>query len=55
MNAKAIEKTELNKILEDAAEYAVLAGGKEKLKSCEPAAALSERTSVIRFPNRKRD
>ena len=42
MNAKAIEKTELNKILEDAAEYAVLAGGKEKLKSCEPAAALSE-------------
>lgn len=32
----------MNKILEDAAEYAVLAGGKEKLKSCEPAAALSE-------------
>lgn len=42
MNAKAIEKTELNKILEAAAEYAALTGGKEKLKSCEPANTVAE-------------
>lgn len=37
MNLKAIEKTELNKILEAAAEYATLGGGKERLKNCMPA------------------
>ncbi|MDD6995684.1 MAG: endonuclease MutS2 [Candidatus Borkfalkiaceae bacterium] len=42
MNAKAIEKTELNKILEAAADYAVLDGGKERLKSCEPADTVAE-------------
>lgn len=42
MNAKAIEKTELNKILEAAANYAVLSGGKQRLKTCEPADTLAE-------------
>lgn len=42
MNAKAIEKTELNKILEAASKYAVLPSGKEKLSFCPPSDDLSE-------------
>ena len=42
MNRKAIEKTELNKILSLAAAYAVTDGGKEKLERTEPAATLDE-------------
>ena len=38
MNAKAIEKTELNKILALVAEYAALEGTREKLKNALPAA-----------------
>lgn len=36
MNQRAIEKTELNKILSLAAEYAVLEGGKTRLKTLAP-------------------
>ena len=36
MNERAIEKTELNKILQLAAEYAVLEGGKARLKETVP-------------------
>ena len=42
MNAKAIEKTELNKILMLAGEYATLAGGKERLLSTLPTGDLNE-------------
>ena len=42
MNFQAIEKTELNKILSLAAEYAVLDGSKEALKGCQPSARLQE-------------
>ncbi len=42
MNQRAIEKTELNKILSLAAEYAVLDGGKEKLKTLTPASEPAE-------------
>ena len=38
MNERAIEKTELNKILSLAADYAVLDGGKERLKTLAPSA-----------------
>lgn len=41
MNRKAIEKTELNKILSLAAEYAVLDRAKEKLKETEPCSDAS--------------
>ena len=42
MNLKAIEKTELNKILESAAGFATLEGGKERLKNCMPADTIAE-------------
>lgn len=42
MNEKAIEKTELNKILSIAAEYAVLDGSKEKMRALQPSSDLSE-------------
>ena len=41
MNRKAIEKTELNKILSLVAEYAVLDGSRERLKSLSPETDLS--------------
>lgn len=41
MNEKAIEKTELNKILSLVAEYAVLDGSKEKLKNFHPVSELA--------------
>ncbi len=41
MNRKAIEKTELNKILALAAEFAVLDGSKEKLKNTQPVCELA--------------
>lgn len=46
MNQRAIEKTELNKILSVAAEYAVLDGGKEKLQAFAP---ISEPKEVKRL------
>lgn len=42
MNRKAIEKTELNKILQTVAEYAVLDGAAEKLKNTVPGSTVSE-------------
>ncbi len=42
MNERAIEKTELNKILSLAAEFAVLEGGKERLKTLSPASEPKE-------------
>lgn len=42
MNQRAIEKTELNKILSLAAEYAVLEGGKQRLKTLQPSSDLKE-------------
>ena len=42
MNQRAIEKTELNKILALAAEYAVLDGSKERLKALPPVSELKE-------------
>ena len=41
MNRKAIEKTELNKILSLVAEYAVLDGSRERLKNLSPETDLS--------------
>ena len=42
MNQRAIEKTELNKILAIAAEYAVTDGGKERLRKLPPISDLKE-------------
>lgn len=42
MNQRAIEKTELNKILALAAEYSVTEGGKEKLAFMQPVSTLFE-------------
>ncbi len=42
MNQRAIEKTELNKILSLAAEYAVLEGGKQRLSTLQPSSDLKE-------------
>lgn len=42
MNAHAIEKTELNKILAIASGYAVLSGSKERLQNQTPSSKLSE-------------
>ncbi|MBE7085849.1 MAG: hypothetical protein E7366_01695, partial [Clostridiales bacterium] len=42
MNQRAIEKTELNKILALVSEYAVLEGTKERLKNTQPTSVLQE-------------
>ncbi|MBQ7831436.1 MAG: endonuclease MutS2 [Clostridia bacterium] len=42
MNQRAIEKTELNKILALVAEYAVLDGGKKRLRDTQPSADVQE-------------
>ena len=42
MNQRAIEKTELNKILRLASEYAVTDGGKRKLRDLHPASQVEE-------------
>ncbi len=42
MNQRAIEKTELNKILASASEYAVSYGGKQKLAYMQPASDIAE-------------
>lgn len=42
MNAAAIEKTELNKILALAAEYCALEGGKHRLATMQPSSTLAE-------------
>ncbi len=49
MNQNAIEKTELNKILSLAAEYAVLEGGKEKLQSFRPVCEVKEVKRLLKL------
>ena len=49
MNQRAIEKTELNKILSIAAEYAVLEGGKEKLRTFSPVSEPKEAKRLLRL------
>ena len=48
MNARALEKTELNKILSLVAEYAVTDGGKRKITETEPSCILSETVQRLR-------
>ncbi len=47
MNERAIEKTELNKILSLVAEYAVLEGSKDKLKETPPLSEVGETLSLL--------
>lgn len=49
MNQNAIEKTELNKILSLAAEYAVLKGGKEKLQAFQPVDDVKEVKRLLKL------
>ena len=49
MNQNAIEKTELNKILSLAAEYAVLEGGKEKLQAFQPVDDVKEVKRLLKL------
>ncbi len=49
MNQRAIEKTELNKILSLVAEYATLEGGKELLLSTQPASKVEETKKLLRL------
>ncbi len=49
MNRRAIEKTELNKILALVAEYAALEGTKERLTSTQPAASVEETNRRLRL------
>ena len=55
MNQRAIEKTELNKILALVAEYAVLEGSKELLEHTEPASELSETKKRLRLTEESRE
>ena len=49
MNQRAIEKTELNKILSIASEYAVLDGGKEKLRSFAPTSDPTDAKRLLKI------
>ena len=49
MNQRAIEKTELNKILSIAAEYAVLEGGKENLRAFSPGSEPKEAKRLLKL------
>ena len=55
MNQRAIEKTELNKILSLVAEFAVLEGSKELLEQTEPASELSETKKRLRLTEESRE
>lgn len=48
MNAKAIEKTELNKILAIVSEYAVLEASKENLLNLQPCSSLKEVKTLLK-------
>ncbi len=48
MNQRAIEKTELNKILALAAEYAVLDGGKDRLQKTQPCSDVDEVKKLLK-------
>ncbi len=49
MNQRAIEKTELNKILALVSHYAVLEGAKERLQNTQPAAEVEETNRRLRL------
>ena len=55
MNQRAIEKTELNKILSLVAEYAVLEGSKEMLAKTQPASELAETKKRLRLTEESRE
>lgn len=55
MNQRAIEKTELNKILALVAEYAVLEGSKQLLENTQPASELSETKKRLRLTEESRE
>ena len=48
MNQRAIEKTELNKILASVAEYAVTEGGKQRVKGLQPTADVREAVDSLK-------
>ena len=49
MNERAIEKTELNKILALASEYATLEGGKEALRTFAPISDVKEVKRLLKL------
>ena len=49
MNQRAIEKTELNKILSSVAEYAVTEGGKQKVLTLQPTPVVKEVVSSLKL------
>ena len=49
MNQRAIEKTELNKILAAVSEYAVTDGGKEKVKGLQPTAKVKDAVDSLKL------
>ena len=55
MNQRAIEKTELNKILALVAEYAVLEGAKTLLKETAPSSALAETKNRLKLTEESRE
>ena len=55
MNQRAIEKTELNKILSLVSEFAVLDGSKELLKATQPASELAETKRRLKQTEESRD
>ena len=55
MNQRAIEKTELNKILAIAAEYATLEGGKARLLKIQPTPNAKEAKMRLKITEEARD
>lgn len=49
MNQRAIEKTELNKILHIVSDFAVTAGGKELVKNLQPTAVVDEAVHALKL------
>ena len=55
MNQRAIEKTELNKILALVSEYAVLEGSKTLLQNTSPSSELSETKNRLKLTEESRE
>ena len=49
MNQRAIEKTELNKILSAVADFAVTEGGKQRVVTLQPTAVVKEVVSSLKL------
>ena len=47
MNQRAIEKTELNKILETVSDFAVTDGGKHKVRGLHPTSSVTEAQQAL--------